>query len=512
MLTPLVDAPRLHLQVAGVLRQQAAEAVQLARELRADDDVLSAVEAMVVRVRDTARALGLSHVERAALRALRGMATPQKVELLEELLEATSGGLRAAPMLRPVVVVTGRQDTGPLYRAAQAISAAVRIVPDLASAREVAEREDAAAVVAPAALLDAATGAALRDRLLLAYGREEDLPARLACARLGVTMYLPEPLELRRVVRLVRGRMAAWRRAAWRVLVAHGSRDQAEDLAAALANEELHTIPTVGGFRLLHAIEANGPDLVVIAAPLEGLAVAELTAMLAGHHRFGSLPLLYLWEGGILPAALSGHDVVQGSLDVPALRARVLGALDDQRRERALREHDELTGTLSAAAVLNAADREIAAARRRGDSVAAVRLELDDAAQLEARTGPMGPAEALRLLALVAQGAIRETDSLGVITASGLLLVMPGCSAPLAGERVAVVRQRFAQRLAGDERLAGVSFAAGIADGTDDLLLRAERTLLRALGLVEPAPGGPPAVELRVRLRDRLDDAGVAPE
>lgn len=505
MLTPLADAPRLHLQVAAVLRQQAAEAVQLARELRTDEDVHAAVEAMVVRVRDTARALGLSHVERAALRALRGMATPQKVELLEELLEATSGGLRVAPMLRPIVVVSGRQDSGPLYRQAQAMAAAVRIVPDLASARQVAEREDAAAVVAPAAVLDGGGTAGLRDRLLLAYGREEDLPARLACARCGVSVYLPEPLELRRIVRLVRGRMAPWRRAAWRVLVAHGTRNHAEDLAAALANEELLTIPAVGGFRLLNAIEANGPDLVVIAAPLDGMAVGELTAMLAGHHRFGSLPLLYLWEGGVLPSALSGHDVVQGSLDVPALRARVLGALDDQRRERALREHDELTGTLSAAAVLNAADREIAAARRRGDSLAAVRLELEDAAALEARAGPMGPAEALRLLAQVAQGAIRETDSLGVITATGLLLVMPGCSAALAGERVALLRQRFAQRLASEERLAGLGLAVGIADGVDDLLLRAERVLLRAQGLVDDTPAGPPAVELRLRLRDRLD-------
>ena len=483
-----MTTPRLHLQVADVLREQAGDAAQLARELRRDADVHAALEGMVGRVRDTARALGLAHVERAALRALRGLGGPMRIELLEELFETCSGGPRVAPMLRPIVVVTGRQDAGALFRAAQTTAAAVRLVPDMASAAQATRREDAAAVVAPISAWDEPGAASLRDRIRLAYGREEDLPARMAAARAGVTLYLPEPLELRQVVRLVRGRMAAWRTSAWRVLVVHGTHDRAEDLAASLASEELHTFPTVGTFRLLQAIESHGPDMVVLAAPLEGMPISELTAMLGAHHRYGSMPLLYLWEGGVIPAALSGHDVVQGQLDVAALRARVLGALDDQRRERALREHDEQTGVLSAATVLNAADREIAMARRRGDPLAAVRFELANADELDATAGPTAAGEALRFFAQVTQGAIRETDTVGAISRCGLLVVMPCCGAALAAERAAGIRQRFARRIAADDRLSAANFVQGIAEGPDDLLLRAERSVLRALGVAdEPA-------------------------
>ncbi len=498
---PLADNARLHPQVATVLRQQAAEAVQLCRELRRDDDLARAVGAMVERIRDAARIMGLGHVERAALRALRGMRTPNRLELLEELLEACSGGIRVAAMLRPIVVVSGGDNTPALHRAAQLTAAAVRIVPDLSAAQDVVEREDAAAVVAPVELLSAAPAEGwLRERLLLAYGSEQDLPSRVAAARLGAALYLPEPLDLRQVVRLVRGRLAAWRRSAWRVLVAHNSRARVDDLAAALACEELHTIGAVGGYRLLQEIDATGPDLVVIAAPLDGLPMGELTAMLIAHHRFGTVPHLFLWEDGLVPSALTGHDVVQGQLDVPALRARVLGVLDDHRRERALREHDELTGVLSPAAVLNAADREIAAARRRSESVVAIRFELDDALAIEARGGPMALAEALRVLAQVTQAAVRETDSVGVISPAGLLVVMSHCTVAMARARVVAVRQRFAQRVAGDDRIVGATVTVGIADGLDDPLYRAERQLLRALGVLGEPSALTPAVQLGLRL------------
>jgi hypothetical protein len=62
---PLANQPRLHLQIGKVLRAQAAEAVHLAREVTRDPDLLDALEGMVARVRDTARTLGLAHVERA---------------------------------------------------------------------------------------------------------------------------------------------------------------------------------------------------------------------------------------------------------------------------------------------------------------------------------------------------------------------------------------------------------------------------------------------------------------
>jgi DNA-binding response OmpR family regulator len=481
--TPLADSPRLHLQVADVLREQVAETVHLARLPRGDGAGVEALAGLVRRVRETSRALGMGHVERAASRALRGLDTPASAELLQELLEVCTGGVRVAPMLRPIAIVSGGANTESLHRQALLTSASVRVLPDLATLADLLKREELGAAVVPISLLEGAPELPmLRQQLLLVSGREEDMQARLAGARLGAAEYLPEPLDLRLVVQRVRSRMSAWRRRAWRVLVAERTRNRVEDLAAALANEEITTIPAVGGFKLLEAIETTGPDLVVVSAPLDRMPVSDLAAMLRGHHRFGSIPLLFLWEGGMIPAALTGHDVVQGELDVPALRARILAALDDRRRERGIAEVDELTGVLSAAAMLNAADREIALARRRGEPLVAARFELDNPRALEAGGGPMAIATSLRLLAQTMLRAVRETDVVGVVSETGLLLLMPGCSLALARARVAGVRQRYAQRLASGGQPGASSFSLGIAEGIDDVLLGAERQLLLSLG------------------------------
>jgi GGDEF domain-containing protein len=485
---PLADSPRLHLQVTDVLRQQAADALDCARGVRTDSATREAVSGMVRRVQETSRALGLAHVERAASRALRGLATSEVEQLLRELLEVCTGGLRVAPMLRPIAVVTGGGDGAMLHPQLLATSAAVRLLPDLSTLAQLSQREELGAVVMPVSLLDVAGAReAVGDALLFASGREEDLPSRLAAARHGAALFLPEPLDLRLVVQQVRGRMAAWRRGPWRVLVADRSRDRVEALAAALANEEITTIPAVGGFRLLTAIDETGPDLVVIGAPLDHMPMSDLAATLRGHHRLGGIPHLFLWEGGMVPAALTGHDVVQGSLDIPALRARVLAALDDRRRERALAEVDDLTGVRTAAALLTAADREVALARRRGEPLVAVRFELDDGAAVERRGGPMALATALRLLAQTALRAVRETDVVGVISESGLLVVMPDCSLAQVRARVAGVRQRFAQRLASAGNPGAAGLWVGLAEGVDDVLLRAERQLL---GAIDAARGG----------------------
>lgn len=490
MPTPLADSPRLHLQVADVLRNQAEEAVKLARLSAGDAAALDASAAILARVSQTARALGLAHVERAAARARRGLGSRQAAGLLAELLEVCTGGARVAPMLRPIAVVTGGRETEALHRQALLTSASVRLVPDLPTLADLQAREALGAVVVPAALLSqSAEFPVLHRQLLLATGREDDLQARLLASRCGAAQYLPEPLELRLAVQRARAHLAAWHHRAWRVLVAERTRDRVEDLAAALGNEEIVTIPAVGGAKLIEAVERSGPDLVVVRAPLDHMPVSDLTALLRGHHRFGGLPLLFLWEGGIVPAALTGHDVVQGELDVAALRARVLAALDDHRRESGRAEMDELTGVLAAGAVLNAADREIATARRRGESLVAVRLELANPGAIEADAGPMGVATALRLLAGTAQRAVRETDSLGVISETGLVLVMPACSASLARARLQGVRHRFAERLAGAGIPGAAGFHVGLAEGVDDVLLRAELALHRARAPQETAAG-----------------------
>ncbi|MBM4389789.1 MAG: GGDEF domain-containing protein [Deltaproteobacteria bacterium] len=496
MSNPLAEQPRLHLQVSEVLRQQAAEAVHLARDVRRDPDLLDALEGMVARVRDTARTLGLSHVERAALRALRGLSSPERDEILEELLDTCTGGLRTTALLRPIVAVGTRDNTTALRASAAVLATAIRVVPDVATAIHTAMADDAGAVVAPVSAVPELAShcrAALRDRLLLVYGPDNDIGARLQAARIGAVQYLPEPLDLRAALREVRGRIAAWRTSAWRVLVGDRTEERAQCLAAAIGSEEIATLTAVGGFKLLEAIERHSPDLLVIGLPMDGIPGPDLAAMLRTHQRYSALPRMFVRDPDAPPPPIAGgHGVIDRDVRPEVFRARVFGLLDERRRERAMREHDELTGSLSQGAILNAADREVALARRRGDALVAVRFELDEPLELARRAGAIATDGAMRLLARTVGVCVRDTDSVGLIGSYGFLLLMPGFSLALARERVDGIRRRFGLQVAADERIAGAGFSVGMAEGPDDLLLRAERQLLKARGLVDRPPEADP--------------------
>ena len=503
MSNPLADQPRLHLQIGEVLRQQAAEAVHLAREVRRDPDLLDALEDMVGRVRDTARTLGLAHVERAALRGIRGLSTPERVELLEELLDTCAGGLHSTPILRPVVVVCTPENTESLRHTASQLATAIRVVPDIATAAAAASAEDAAAVLVPVACIgDLAVEkkGPFRDRLLLVYGPEGDLPARLAAARLGAVQYQPEPLDLRSAVREVRSRIAAWRTTPWRVLLGDRTEERVQQLAGAIASQEIAPVTAVGGFKFLSALDRYSPDLLVIGLPMDGIPGPELAAMLRTHHRFATIPRIFVRDPEAPPPPIAGgHGVIDRNARPEVFRARVLGLLDERRRERAMREYDDMTGAISQAAILNSADREVARTRRRGDPLTAVRFDLDDALELTRRAGSIAADGAMRLLAHTIQVCVRDSDHLGVVGSFGLLLLMPSCTIPLARERIDDIKRRFAMVVQGDSRIAGTTFSYGVAEGPDDLLLRAERQLLRARGLVEGVPEQGPTISLTGR-------------
>jgi PleD family two-component response regulator len=335
---------------------------------------------------------------------------------------------------------------------------------------------------------------------LLVYGPEGDLPSRLASARLGAVQYQPEPLDLRSAVREVRARIAAWRTTPWRVLIGDRTEERAQQLASAIASQEVAPVTAVGGFKLLAALERHSPDLLVVGLPMDGIPGPELAAMLRTHHRFAAIPRIFVRDPAAPPPPIAGgHGVIDRDARPEVFRARVLGLLDERRRERAMREYDDMTGAISQAAILNAADREVARTRRRSDALTAVRFELNDPLELARRAGPIAADGAMRLLASTIHVCVRDSDHLGVVGGFGFLLLMPNCATPLAKERVDEVVRRFAGVVQGDSRLVDVSFAYGIAEGPDDLLLRAERQLLRARGLVEGVPEQGPTLSLSGR-------------
>jgi diguanylate cyclase (GGDEF)-like protein len=171
--------------------------------------------------------------------------------------------------------------------------------------------------------------------------------------------------------------------------------------------------------------------------------------------------------------------------DLFTLRTRIRGILQRSRRERRLHAFDLSTGVLGRAALLRAADREIAAARLTGQQLAVARLEISEPGQLRAAYGRGTVERALGILARAMLESLRETDVVGRLGANGLVALIPNCSMEAAANHAATIRKRFGWMAGQDHALMRVSLTTGVADtveGIDDVLLRADRNLLRARG------------------------------
>lgn len=497
---PRGQSDRLKDNFVEVLREQALEAAQLAQETGDDPDLRVALEDMLDRTRRAARTLGLDAVERAASAAVRAVQDgAHALEAVESLVEQCRALDGVSPVLRPVIVVAATAETTPRLRAqAESLAIEVHVVPDAAAALLAGRTEAPAAVVLPAEELGRAlqSGEGLHGLPLYVYGEDGDLGHRLRAARLGAAGYLPEPLDLRDAVRRIRLRLSADPPAPFRVLLVDDDEDHATRVSARLEDEHVQVSSLNDPHALLSALDRAAPDLVLLSAELRGLDALDLVSVLRGHHAYGDVPRVLLADDAEAEARALQADVeavLRTDAEVSLLHARLRALLDRRRRERALRSLDPTSGVLTRAAVLRAADREIANVQRTRQPLAVVRVDLDEAVRLRAELGRPAVDAALRLLARALRERLRETDIVGHMGLNGFVALLPGCTSLPARARMDQVARRFRELAAADPVLTDTWLVHGIADtpaGVEDVLLRADRDLLvnRARGarLAEP--------------------------
>ncbi|MFZ5475486.1 MAG: GGDEF domain-containing protein [Myxococcota bacterium] len=479
---------RLQSNFADVLRRQALEATELALEAQRDPDVREALTEMLARVRDTARALALESVEQAAATAARSVEEGNHaVDAVERLLEECRALEGIAPVLRPVIVVAASPDNDARLRAqSEGLAVSVQVVHTAEEALRRARRESPAALVLPDSQVEAArqAGGELRGLPIYAYGDSDDLEARLRAARAGATGFLPFPLELRDAIPRIRHRLTGDSPAPFRVLLVDPDHDGSAALSAVLADDDVQVAALTDGAWLLAALDEAIPDLIVLSLQLASPAAVDLVQVLRGHHRFGDLPRLLLADSPqdeLRALFVDADAVIRRDTDVAILRTRIRAILERSRRERLLRAVDLSTGALTRAALLRAADREIATVRRTKATLAVARVDIEHALELRGEYGAAAVDAGLRHVAAALRGELRETDLVGHLGANGFAALLPACPADKARERLAGVRERYAARVADDPRLAGTALVTGVADTTDgveDVLLRADRDLL----------------------------------
>lgn len=473
---------RLRNSFAEVVKRQAGELAELARDARHDPDVREALCFELERIAGTAASLGLSPIERAARAALATTEAEPFLDLVLHLVEACRSLEGVTPLFRPIVVI------GLTRVKADDLAVDLRAAADVAEALALADAEDPGAFVVPwdrlTALQERLSGA-LKAVPVFVVGPPADLDLRLQAARAGAVGYLGAPVRLDRVLDVVRARAEDVDPPPFRILVFEPDEAAAEHILSALEGPGRKVWGVRSTAELLTTLDRNRPELVLVAASGLDVDLADVAAVLHSHDVHAGLPLLVMahdHELERISMVASADDVVRRPISAGALRVRVLGRLRRHRAAEASRVVDRMTGLLSRRSLLRAADREIGLVRRTGRPLSVVLVDVDSMGDLNQRGGLAVGDEVLVGMARLLGRTFRETDLVGRVGGDSFCALLPACGTADAVRRIESMRAGL-HELGRELGLSDIDVSVGVADTTEsigDVLARADRALLQA--------------------------------
>ncbi|MDZ3823705.1 MAG: GGDEF domain-containing protein [Pseudoxanthomonas sp.] len=161
-------------------------------------------------------------------------------------------------------------------------------------------------------------------------------------------------------------------------------------------------------------------------------------------------------------------------LAVPALYG-------DNERLRRLVTHDPLTGALSRRIFEEGARAAIAVARRRGEPVVLVMVDVDRLKEINDGAGHAAGDAALRAVADTCAGHVRPGDLIGRLSGDEFAVLLPGAAIAEAAGIVHAIRDALADLPTGPAGPVTASFGLSALepgdDGYDSLLARADRAM-----------------------------------
>lgn len=181
------------------------------------------------------------------------------------------------------------------------------------------------------------------------------------------------------------------------------------------------------------------------------------------------------------------HDEAQRIEEQRQLEARLAEAATQQLDLQEQANRDPLTGVNNRRYLSETLPRELSRARREGDPVAVIMLDLDHFKQVNDTYGHAAGDEVLKALAALLKRGARDSDVICRYGGEEFVLIMPGMTTEHARQRIELWRTELAGMLvrhgAADIR---VTLSAGVAgfpahgEDMDTLLTRADEMLYRS--------------------------------
>ena len=340
-------------------------------------------------------------------------------------------------------------------------------------------------------------------------GGHEDFQVRLEAVRAGAEGYFVKPLNVPRLAANIMRSIRKRHQDGERILIMDDDSDLLQHLETVLtqAGMVVETLSTPS-----HMIDRTcrfQPELVLMDLHMPEVSGDELAAMLRQFDKWDNLPILYLSQEQSqrerTRALMRGGDdfinkPVSEDYLIKTCRNRVR-RLRDMQQAIAL---DGLTGLLRHANIKAALETEMRSAKRSGNTLCVVMLDIDHFKHVNDTYGHgLGDIVISTIGTLLTQH-FRQSDRLGRYGGEEFVAVLPNCDAAAAEQLVNKVREAFAEISFVDRRTSfSCTLSAGIADThqfpelmAEQLLEQADSALYRSKQAgrnrvcVAPAPSG----------------------
>ena len=302
---------------------------------------------------------------------------------------------------------------------------------------------------------------------------ESDFAFRLAAVRAGVVAIIRRPVNPTEISEWLLYLDALETPADVSVLIVDDDWLAAEINASVLRSDGMTVTTVTDPAKAVEAIEALGPDIVLMDMQMPGIGGVELARVIRQSMHFVSLPIVFLSaerdEDRQLAARRQGGDdfikkPVQPDMLVSLVRLRA----DRAKLLRSFIERDRLTGLFDQTRFKERLAHEVERCRRTGAEICLAMIDLDHFKRLNDVHGHATGDDVLRTLADLLGTGLRKIDIVGRCGGEEFGVILLDTSLDDAARILDGLRQRFGGIVfPGRQAPFSVTFSAGLASSSD---------------------------------------------
>lgn len=346
-------------------------------------------------------------------------------------------------------------------------------------------------------LLQSAGFASSLSASLVFVSNSDDFVHRLKASELKAEAYFLKPLDVPKLISRIEQVISRRHAPPERVLIIDDDKLLADHYEAVLNNAGMVAAQLRESDRIINAIEAFRPDLILMDLQMPDMSGQELAGVIRQYDRWFSLPIVYLSSEqrfDIQMAAIrqGGDDFIGKSVSDSELIALVRAKVSRSRQLQELMTKDSLTGLLKHTSVKDAISSELDRCKRTGGELCVAMLDIDHFKRVNDDFGHAAGDEVIESVATLFRQRFRATDIIGRYGGEEFAVALPGCSVDQADKLLNEFRLSLSElTFASGDSSFSVNISGGYTilrnedhalDTVDTLLAEADIALYQAKG------------------------------